>query len=217
MITIVLGRREVGKSTLAYHLVRSSRPAVVLDPRLMFATDDPIGDLPDDLDGLDDALGPQSIAIIQPNDDLAGTTRELAVWIRDWCRDHPGRETLSILLDECALLDLATPEWDWVFRCAPRDRVAIVLTAHRPRDLSTNIRAIADYWCIFRTTQEHDLKVIEERCGVDFVEDVRDLSPREFMVWDDTRAVKTRRDNPAAWFVPIRVPDPSSSRFENVG
>lgn len=101
-----------------------------------------------------------------------------------------------------------------MMRCSPRDRVAIILTAHRPADISTNIRALADTWCIFRTTQAHDLIAIEDRCGERVALLVQKLEPYQFVGWDDAKATATIYRNSRAWFTPFDAPVPPSASLD---
>lgn len=204
MIVLCLGRRELGKSTLGCFIARRKPIVVILDPRFMFATADPIGDLPGDNQLLWDSMQAPGESIVQPENSLDKTTEELALLIREWCQQAPASQHLAVLLDECALLELNTDAWNWVFRCSPRERITIILTAHRPKDISTTVRALADMWCVFKTTQEHDLDVIEERCGREFADRVRDLKPREFLAWDDAKSSIVVYRDPTIWYVPLR-------------
>lgn len=202
MIVTCLGRRELGKTTLAWFMAQRSDRVIALDPRAMFPTADPIGDLPGDAGELWRRLqdpDDKSPIVVQPADDLPGTVNALARIVREWCQNDAG--TLAVILDECGLLDLRA--WDWVFRCSPRDRITVILTAHRPRDISTTVRALADTWCIFRTTQPHDLDALADRCGDDVVLRVRALAPREFVCWDDARGQLSLYRDPSMWFVPL--------------
>jgi hypothetical protein len=203
MIALCLGRRELGKTTLALYLASRKRKSIILDPRSLIPTTDPIGDLPGDesefLARLDDPDVRQ--IVVQPQDRLDETTHRLASLVRQWSVTSGDGETLAVVLDEAALLDLRG--WDWVFRCSPRQRLLVILTAHRPQDIPTTIRALADSWCIFRTTQRHDLDAIEERCGERVRAEVQRLKPREFVLWDDARSEMRIYRDPTLWFVPV--------------
>ena len=111
---------------------------------------------------------------------------------------------------EAALID-DLKAWSYVFRGSPRMRTTIVLTTHRPQDLPTHLRAVADVWCLFRTTQEHDLKVIEARCGADVARLVQDLKPYHFVSWNDAKGVLREHHTPETWFTPGPMP------FEDTG
>jgi len=204
MIALVLGRRELGKTTLALYMAQRHGQTIVLDARSLVPTDDPITDLPVDSPELlarlyDDP--PEALIVVQPQDDLAGTSDALARVVREWCQQSQPADRLAVVLDEAALLDLRA--WDWIIRCSPRDRLLVILTAHRPQDLPTTVRAMADDWCLFRMTQRHDLQHVEDKCGDRVVACVRALEPRQFVRWDDAHAKMIVYRDPAVWFVPL--------------
>lgn len=202
MIYVLLGRRELGKSTLALYLTRDVQ-TIVLDPRgLMPAAhgDHVVHDLVTDPGVIDDLLDADVRRIVvRPDDHLDATTQALARIVRDQCSFRRDR-SLGVILDEAGILDLTT--WDWPVRCGPRDRLRIVITGHRPQDVPTSIRALTDRWCLFRITQEHDLKPIDERCGPTVAASVRRLSAREWILWDDARGEMRRFADARLWYVP---------------
>jgi hypothetical protein len=204
MIALCIGRREQGKTTLAYWLACFGCPRVIFDPRGMFGTSENVltdsgqlGELLDD--------GEKEI-IIQPAfyipEHFENTCNELMGWVRE-NSDVP----FAFLVDES--YDAKTPEkmpvaLDWLMRKTKREKTRIIFTAHRPGDISTDIRALSDHWFIFQTTQEHDLKVIRERCGSDVAEAVRHLSARTFIHWDDGKAKWEVWSDSRMWFVQIQ-------------
>jgi hypothetical protein len=208
VITIIMGRRELGKSTLALYMATRRPYAVVFDPRHLFQSDASIGDLTTQIarDALDDRFlaSPPVVAVVQPNDALEQSSIALADFVRRWTETRLDR--LAVVLDEAALY--AMEPWAWVVRCAPRQQIDLILTAHRPQDIPTTIRALADTWCVFRTTQPHDLEAIEDRCGIAFSSAVERLQPRHFAVWDDAKGSWSLRTQPGVWYVPIRSQSP---------
>lgn len=198
MIYLVIGRRELGKTTLARYMAHAKSPRLVMDPRAQWITAkryrrvEPERML-EDLDRREDIVV-QPIEL-QPSVDAFASIAN--VYFQE--DEHDERE-LSVVLDEAGLYGLSS--WDWMMRCSPRVRTSIILTAHRPSDISTSIRALADVWCIFRTTQRHDLDAIGERCGELVERHVQELKPFEFVEWDDAKAQMTIHRNAAAWFTP---------------
>jgi hypothetical protein len=115
---------------------------------------------------------------------------------------------LGIVIDEASFYELHRPGFQWLVKCTPRDRVHILITAHRPSDIPTSVRAIADHWCIFATRQEHDLKTIYERTGSLRVRaDVLKLRDRAYLHWDDSRGLSRVCDRPADWYTALRSVD----------
>ena len=206
MIYLALGRRETGKTTLAYYLAKQLPTRVIFDPRGLVPA--PRGRARD-VDGIDqafDSLAGDSGAdvVITPDRDLQAAFVRMSIEVRAWLLDEDTPRRLALLVDELRFVDTRAPEFDWLLRCATRRAVCVILTAHRPTDVPTDIRAIADVWLIFRTTQEHDLRVLAERCPAAVVDDARRLTDREFVAWDDTRGKATTHRDPARWFVPLR-------------
>jgi len=201
MITVCIGRRELGKSTLGYYMVQKISPRVIFDPRAQFqgniqTTVDP--------DALLTMLDNNQEVIIQPLH-LEDDTQALAEVLQQWLSEDKTRR-LGVLIDEVGLLDLSA--WDWLFRCSERGLVQFVLTFHRPVDLHTDMRAIMDTLCLFRMTMPNDLDVIENMCGAAVRDQVETLQEFEFIVFDAARGeVKRtfRKQDRASWYVPLRA------------
>jgi hypothetical protein len=200
VIVIIIGRRELGKTTLARYMAYKQSPRVILDPRAQFQTADPYFAVDSPAMLADLAAGAD--VVIQP-EELQPTVDDTADLVKGYLmRTKAGR--LSVICDEAGLYHLRA--WSWLIRCSPRDRINILITAHRPADISTDIRSLADTWCIFRTTQPHDLNAIEERCGPDVVAAVQKLDRYQFVTWDDAKAEIRIIRNSAAWKMPADVP-----------
>lgn len=196
MITLVLGRRELGKTTLARYLASARQRQLIVDPRAQWPDSDPYQkiDGPEIMADLD--VGRP--VIVQPFD-LQTAVDDLAFTVQSWMIEHRGDPNLNlaIVLDEAGLYSLKA--WDWIFRCSPRAHVSIILTAHRPSDISTTIRSLADTWCLFKTIQQHDLDVIADRCGNTVAVLVTKYEPFQFLSWDDATARAREHLNGAIW------------------
>lgn len=202
MLTLVIGRRRQGKTTLAYSLSLRSPTRVIFDPRGQFRTTDDI--LPNG-DGLFELLDDRSEIIIQPREYVRTSFTETCRAFADWIEENP-QEQAVLLADEVLFIDTPNtdyPSLDRIIRFGNPERVNVIMTAHRPGDISTDIRAIADYWCIFKTTQEHDLKVIDQRCGPHVAHLVSKLNTKQYIVWSDAEGVYTVKSNSASWYVNI--------------
>lgn len=186
MITLVFGRREQGKTTLAYHLALQKETRVIVDPRGQFRTTSDI--LPDEV-GLYELLDEREEVIIQPRGNPKEVFARVSSVVEDWLRDNPGAQFV-FLLDEARIFDTPSvipDDFEYLLRMAPRNEVDVILTAHRPSDVSVDIRAIADFWLLFQMTQEHDLKVISERCGEKVAEIAATLPEHSVIVWNDAK------------------------------
>lgn len=202
MICLCIGRKEQGKTTLGYHLARSFPTRLIFDPREHFFTSPHIRldstNLYEDLDEL-------SEIIIKPDDNIPERFALTCDELREWLRDNPG-EPFSFLVDEA--YDVKTPDFmppslDWLMRKTKRAQGRIILTAHRPSDIATDIRALSDHWFIFQMTQEHDLRVVSERCGSEVAEAARYLAAREFINWNDALGTWNKHTDSSAWFVSL--------------
>jgi len=216
MIYNLIGRRERGKTTLGYGMARKLRKRIIIDARQMIQRVDVVRiTRADDLRPAmlelvnDDAV---SEIVYQPQDD------DLAVAFEAWTAATKERIVLSphvpfaVMVDEVSFYKLDAARFQWLAKCTPREAVHIILTAHRPADIPTSIRAIADHWCIFSTTQEHDLDVIEKRCGNPrVVNAIKRLQGRSYVHWDDARGEMAVCDDPKLWYVSLRSVEPKST------
>lgn len=207
MIYLIVGRRELGKTTLARYLGHARTPRVILDPRAQWPTTTIAPYFEPDPETVLIDLENQTDVLVQPND-LPIAVDALAWPARRYITDGDGHtRQLTIIFDEAGLYrENLRGSWSWMMRCSPRTRTTIVLTAHRPADIVTDIRALADIWCIFRTTQVHDLDAIEERCGEEVRALVQTLKPYEFVSWNDAKAEAQIHRNPKAWYTPAADP-----------
>ncbi len=203
MIYLNIGRRELGKTTLAKYMAHAKSPRLIVDPRSHWdTTADADIYTRVDTDAMLEDLSQGRDVILQPHD-LELSVEQLAVVASLWFKeDENHSRQLSVVLDEAGLYKDELREWNWLMRCSPRTRTSIILTAHRPTDIPTNVRALADVWCIFRTTQRHDLDAIRERCGELVERHVQELEPYQFIQWNDARAEMSVHRNGAAWFTP---------------
>lgn len=200
MIVLVIGRRELGKTTLARYLAHKRSPRLIIDPRAQWESERVYRSF--DFNAMLADLQEGHDVVVQPVE-LQLTVDQTAKLANFWFQERTvadGAREMSIVFDEAGLYDLRS--WDWMMRCSPRAYTSIILTAHRPSDISTSIRALADTWVIFRTTQRHDLDAIAERCGELVERTVQELKPYEFVAWDDAKAEMTVHRNPAAWKEP---------------
>ncbi len=211
MIYLVIGKRGQGKTTLGIFLARREQERrFVFDPRHMIApsrdgfavsgqTTTPI------MQGVDQVIerdeGMREL-IVRPTLDVQAAFNALINELYQWLKAEPNARFV-LLVDEVRFIkDLQTPQFEWLLRCSQPDRVHVILTCHRPTDIPTDIRAIADNWLVFRMTQEHDLKTVAER-SQQAARAARQLGPREFVHWDDAAGEHHLHKRPDRWFVPL--------------
>lgn len=206
---LCIGRKEQGKTTLGYFLAHNFPTRVIFDPREHFNTG---GTVIEEGAGLYNLLDDTAEVIVKPPDHYPEHFEIVCDELRRWIRDNH-EEEFALLVDEA--YDIKTPEYmpaslDWLMRKTKRKQTRIIFTAHRPVDISTDIRALSDNWLIFQSTQEHDLRIIRERCGDEVVEQVAQLNPREFINWDDSIGKWTKFSESNRWYMPLE------KRNENV-
>lgn len=211
MIALCIGRKEQGKTTLAYHLAYPFPTRIIFDPREHFFTSSTQIEEGSELyDHLDD----KAEIIIKPADHYPEQFEIVCDQLRHWVRDNH-EEEFALLIDEA--YDIKTPEYmpaslDWLMRKTKRKQTRIIFTAHRPVDISTDIRALSDNWLIFQSTQEHDLRIIAERCGREVADEVQKLRPREFINWDDSIGTWTKFMDPRAWYMSLSRKETDDAR-----
>lgn len=213
MIYLVLGRRQLGKTTLAYSMARKCPRRLIFDPRGQIHSDGlRVSDralLAGAMDDMADPKDPIKEILVTPDQDVQGMfdacAREVKAWADDFAHAPRSARRLMFLIDEARLVKLLdSAAFEYVMRAAPPDLIQVAITAHRPADIPTDVRAISDHWLLFRCTQEHDLKVIRERCTESVCNQVAQLAPHQFIHWDDATAKAFAHREPGAWFVPLR-------------
>jgi hypothetical protein len=206
MITVIIGFTGQGKSTLAAFAAQRSSTRVIFDPRFQFDTTSDI--LPNE-SGLYELLDTREEIIIQPGrgadraEVFAGVCKEVG----DWIEDNP-QEPICLLVDEGLLTGLdsktVNDDFDWILRSARENSpISVIITCHRPADVSTNIRAIANKLVLFRATLPNDLDAIEWQCGPQVAEEVKRLLDKQYILWNNSRQQWRKIDNPASWYVKI--------------
>jgi len=214
MITCIIGFTGQGKSTLAYKISMRCSTRVIFDPRGQFHT---TADILPDNEGLIDLMDDRYEIIVRPGrgteveENFDNTCRVVA----DWIEDNP-YEKICLLVDEARLVGLDSKSgslhFDWILRSAREGSpIDVILTCHRPVDLSTNIRAISNRLCFFRVMLPNDLESIEEQCGPQVAEEVKKLLDKQFLTWNNSRQQWRKISDPGTWYVGIE-----SARKSNV-
>lgn len=204
MLDLAIGRRELGKTTLAVSLSRHFSTRVIFDPRHMIhTTSDILTD--NEISGVLYAmLDDRAEVIIQPHFNKEEAFASMCAEIYAWLKDNPG-ESFCLLLDEIRFIQ--RPEenqhFDFIVRCTPRSQVTVIVTCHGIVDVSPDLRRVADYWILFRLTMEADLDRVRERCGDDVAEAVQKLEPFEYIVWDDAHATWKKHSDKERWYVSL--------------
>jgi hypothetical protein len=213
MVYPIIGRRKRGKTTLARYMVSKSARRLVFDPRKTI----PVG--PDAVrvylpSALHDVAMPlleageiAEVVYTPDSDDLGGPFDAFACELKRWTTEHPA-EPLGVLIDELGWIESARrdpPALRRALRNCEPELVDVFITCHRPSDIPTNTRSIADRWVLFHCAQEHDLDVIRERCSDATAQLASTLTGRAFLVYDDADHTVTLfpETQPSVWHVPL--------------
>jgi len=206
MLDLLIGKRELGKTTLAVSISRNSPTRVTFDPRHMISTTSDIlseGQIEGVLYGM---LNERAEIIVRPQFDIERAFSEMCAEIYSWLKDNPG-EPFCLLLDEARFVK--NPEenlhFDYIVRCTPRSEVNVLLTCHGVVDISSDLRRIADFWILFQLTLEGDLDRVRERCGNEVADEVQKLNPYEYIVWNDAIGRWKKHTDKAAWYVRLET------------
>lgn len=205
MLDLMVGRRELGKTTLAVHVSRFFPTRVNFDPRhMIFTTPDILYD--DQVsEGLYELLNTRAEITIRPNFDKEKVFADTCEVIYLWLRDNPGEE-FCLLIDECRFIrnPEKNPHFDYIVRCTPRSEVSVILTCHGIVDVSPDLRRIADFLVLFQLTMAADIETVREKCGDEVAEEVQKLEPYQYIVWNDSIHLWRKHTEKEKWYVPLR-------------
>lgn len=201
MLSVIIGRRRQGKSTLALSLARAeNRTTIIFDPNDQYGHITPIGDVETFMQNADE----RSIARIVPSDPIS-EWEQLAEAL-----DGGGWRwgEYVLILDEASMLMQSSrlhPALERYARTSPKD-VGLILTSHRTVDIHTLFRALATDWYLFHQHLDRDLETIADNFGVDVAEASSTLAEYhlihywlakggtpEWAIWS----------NPADWYIDI--------------
>ena len=206
MISVIIGFTGQGKSTLAAYVSRKCDTRVIFDPRIQFTT---TSDIIPDASGLYELLDERYEIIVQPGrgEELETAFDHVCAVVADWIEDNPG-ERICLVVDEARLCGLDSKSvslnFDWILRSAREGSpIDVIITCHRPVDVSTNIRAISNRLVFFRVMLPNDIAVIEDQCGPEVAEQVGKLLDKEYIVWNNSRQQWRKVADPASWYVKI--------------
>lgn len=209
MIDFILGRRGHGKTRLAYFIASRAHRTLIWDTRGGIRHRDEkdhsaVATTEAELRrGVNYLLtGELTEVIFTPGDKprplFAAFCREASRLMRN----TRGRK-VAVMIDEIRSIDTTNEDLDWMLRYTDIDQFRIIFTGHRPKDVPTDIRAIGNRWLLFRFTLPRDFEVIEEHTTPEVAARVKQLGPREFLCWDDSREGFELFRNPAAWYIDL--------------
>jgi hypothetical protein len=207
MLDLIIGKRELGKTTLALSIAGSFETRVIFDPRHMIETTSDILNERTISGNLYEMLEMRSEVIVRPYFDVETCFSLMCDEIYDWLQDNSGKR-FCLVIDECRFVKEPekNPKFDFIVRCTNRSRVTVIMTCHGIVDVSPDLRRVADYWIMFRLTMEADIDRVRERCGDDVAEAVQKLGPYQYIVWNDANATWKAHLDSTKWFVPMKTP-----------
>jgi hypothetical protein len=214
-----IGRRFQGKTTLGVWMIDGENGIerrAILDPRgLIRRRGAVVVRTKTKLRLAFDALAAGDVVevVYSPIEPHAEAFEAFAGELLHWTQAYNDLE-IGVLVDEATFygaLGARDPEsrratFMQVFKSCSLDRFHIVLTCHRPTDLATDVRALLNRWCIFRTTQEHDLEAIRKRCAAAVADEVQQLADRDFVKWDDDDGTYEVNRLHSMWAVTLTEP-----------
>jgi hypothetical protein len=207
MIRLVIGRRGMGKTTLSYFVSLQSQCRMVFDPRGMVRSpQSTVSQTVRETQAGADLLidGEITELVVTP---AANVERNFEAFCNEAARvlrANPHR-LLAVMIDEVRFVDLTNESLDWIMRTSNVDRVQVLFTGHRPKDIPTDIRAIADTWSLFQFTLRRDLDVIAEQCSDAVSQQVQRLQARHFIEWNDQTGTARYFSDPSRWYVKLRM------------
>lgn len=201
MLTVIIGRRKTGKSTLALSIAKTRHHTIIVfDPNNQF------GNLPhiDNIDEFMENSDPGTMGRIVPTDveaDFDALAEALDGGSWKW-----GEYTL--IVDEGSFLmspQKVNAALERYARTSPKD-VAVIVTTHRSKDINPLLRALATDTFIFNQQLRRDIEVIADTFGEEVAEESKTLG--EYVVihcWLDRGGVMESEtwDNPAEWYIDI--------------
>lgn len=170
MLTVIIGRRRQGKSTLALALAKNTgKTVIVFDPNDQYGNLEIITNLGEWMA----AANEQSVGRILPTEPVADF--ETAVAELDGGNWKWGEYVF--IVDECSMLMTPSkvhPALERYARTSPKD-VDTILTTHRSVDVNTLYRALATDWFVFHQYLDLDLEYLEDQFGAEFAEQCKVL------------------------------------------
>lgn len=195
-LVLVIGRRGLGKTTLAYELAeeqagRTGR-IVVYDIKGDFRAWP--GSTFSDIDSFEMALArpdlldvkDAKVLVYRPEDDEFKEFGPVARLVKEYAEGPDALPTV-FLIDEAWMLQenaAVHEELSRLQRLGDRGNLSIIETAHRPVDFARRTRAIASHWYLFQVTEDLDLQAVAERCGAQAAEACAKLKGHEYMAHD---------------------------------
>lgn len=184
---MIFGRKEKGKTTLAYHLARLTGKAIfAFDPNNRF-------------DCATIARSRMSLfaateSVEQNFSPVAYRPSEsIAEGIEEFSEIMLGLRGLAIIIDEAGSSEIQSPNYlnpklHALLRASGDNQLShdVILTQHRPQNCNGDTFELSDEYIFFSSKNHLTIKKIREHCSEEVAARVMCLEGREYLVWSVT-------------------------------
>jgi energy-coupling factor transporter ATP-binding protein EcfA2 len=203
-ITVVVGKKGSGKTTLARDLVLAAPRRIIMDP--MWEHRD--GVIVNSFAGLVSYLRPlrhsrYAVVFRSMDDDERDAVIDLLTDGEPTNAPLPG---VTVLLDEVDRMCSPSTIPEGLRRLVNYGRhfnVSLVAVARRPRQMHRDVTANADRICIGQTQEPRDLDYLAEFIGQELADRAAGLGDHEFVVWPDDLERSAEPVEPPALELPV--------------
>lgn len=186
-ITVILGKKGAGKSTVARSLILDKPRRIIIDPMWEHAR---LGVTVDDFDAMVRYIRPLRhgrYAVVLRTLDDDDRDRALAL-VTEGKPTDPPLPNCTLLVDEidrmCSAHSIPAP-LHRIVNYGRHFSVSLIALARRPRAMHRDITAMADRIIVGEMQEPADLEYLAEFIGESLAERASGLAPREFLVWPD--------------------------------
>lgn len=208
-LTLIFGRLQKGKSTLAGHLAAMQHRAVfVFDPGETFE----LGTVLTSADEMIEAIAGDKVAL-----PIVLRSEDPEHDISDFVAIVLGYRDCSVIVDEASFLQSPHslhPAVSRLIRKGPKEAKDrdFFLTQHRPQDCNGLVAGMAHEYIFFETTLDRDIERIEEWCGPAVAARVAKLGARDWLSYNVGSKQFFVNNAPESWRVDL---SPRSPRGEH--
>jgi hypothetical protein len=178
MIAVLIGKRGVGKSTLAYSLTEGRKRVIIFDPLRdeLFSSFKEIDKLPEEAPHI------FRWRVTCPLDKAPEFVSDICMWCYD-TRD------MLFIIDEADLIfpvqKPLTLGMNYMVQYGRHANVDLIVITRRPQNLNRNLTALADKMYLFRITEPRDLTYFKQTFDQETVERIQSLPQFNYLEIDN--------------------------------
>jgi len=191
-VTIVVGRKGCGKSTLSASLIKSVRRVVVLDPQNEYNVGVKVNSLHAFVDVITRYRFSDDMKITYFPEDMTNRKK----WFDGICKIVYAVGNLTFVIEELGLFMSATSfpeEFAKLVMSSRHKRINIVGITQRATKIPRDLRSQADKIYTFHQVEPLDLKYIAEYMEAGNVSRIRSLSDHHYLLWfPDGKTIKSK-------------------------